>query len=131
MITLFLDMRRDTWISFEDYHGDSITIPKSEYDPKEHDHCKGKYTVYGRGGLQTKSVVKETGSPPLKGWVDHSLTVSELQKHAINQIGCKLSDEELQDAIKMIIYGMSESLDAIVNTAVAEATLYRTIVYDA
>jgi len=61
----------------------------------------------------------------------YSLTVSKLQKHAINQIGCKLSDEELQDAIKMIIYGMNEGLDAIVNTAVAEAALHRTIVYDA
>ena len=60
----------------------------------------------------------------------YSLTISELQQHAINQIGCKLSDEELQSAIKMIIYGMNEGLDGIVNTAVTEAVSHRTIVYD-
>lgn len=50
-----------------------------------------------------------------------SITVDQLQNEAIKRIGRKLTDDELQTAIKGIESGLSTGIDEILKTAVEEA----------
>jgi hypothetical protein len=50
-----------------------------------------------------------------------SITAEQLQNEAVKRIGRKLTDNELQTAVKGVESGLSTGLDEILKTAIDEA----------
>lgn len=99
-----------------------------------------KFVNYPDGSIALKVITPETvykGNPcsfseMLRAWCAASyknlhaplyvITAEDVQEEANRIIGRKLTDEEIEQVKKLLNFGLGESIDVVMDTAITEAT---------